>query len=275
MEANKLHVESADKQYLDIVGNILSQKFVSKPIKNRTKNDIYKIPHAIMSFDLGKQFPILTTKKVYWKTAVKEMLWIYQDQSNDVMLLQKKYNVKVWNEWMDKNGTIGESYGYIVKHYKQIDKLINTLINNPQDRRMMVDLWQIPHMEKCSLPPCCFLTMWDVSGDNRLNCMLVQRSGDMPLGVPFNMVQFAVLVHMIAQVTNLKPGTFTHVINNAHIYMNQVKGMELQLRRKPNEYKTPKLILNKEIKNFYDFTFDDIELVNYNHSGKIEMPISV
>jgi thymidylate synthase len=261
---------NADKQYLEIVEDILNNGYYSN---NRTKTKTYKLPHKVMYFDLSKELPILTTKKIAFKSAVLELLWIFQQQSNDVTWLKNK-NVHIWDEWEMNDGTIGESYGYIVKKYNQIDKLITTLKNNSQDRRMMINLWQIPHLEKAPLHPCCFLTMWDVT-DDRLNCMLVQRSGDIPLGVPFNMLQYSVLVHLIAQVTNFKPGIFTHVINNAHIYENQVEGMKTQLTRKNKIYPSPKLILNKNIKNFYDFKIEDIKLIDYKSHPKIDFPISV
>ena len=139
---------------------------------------------------------------------------------------------------------------------------------------MMINLWQIPYLNTGALHPCCFLTMWDVT-DGRLNCMLVQRSGDAGLGVPFNTSQYAVLVHLIAQVVGLKPGLFTHVINNAHIYENHVKGLKLQLTRINDAYAAPKLWINPEINNFYDFTPEDIKLVDYKYHEKIKMEVAV
>ncbi len=259
-----------DKQYLEIVQNIINNGYYDE---NRTGINTYKLPHQIMQFNLQKEFPILTTKKVAFKTCVKELLWIFKDQSNDVKKLQEN-NVNIWNEWMMEDGTIGTSYGYIVEKFNQIDNLINTLKTNPQNRRMLIDLWQIPYLNTGALHPCCFLTMWDVT-NGYLNCMLVQRSGDIPLGVPFNTTQYAVLVHLIAQVTNFKPGLFTHVINNAHIYENQLEGMKIQLSRKDNDYSAPTLEINPNIKNFYDFTSEDINLKNYKFHPAIKMEVSV
>jgi len=259
-----------DKQYLEIAQNILDKGYYDK---NRTNTPTYKLPHQVMQFDLGQEFPILTTKKVAFKTAIKELLWIFKDQSNDVLKLQKE-NVNIWNEWMLEDGTIGTSYGYIVKKFDQIDTLIDSLKTDPQSRRMMINIWQIPYLDTGALYPCCFLTMWDVT-DGRLNCMLVQRSGDIPLGVPFNTSQYAALTHMIAQVTSLKPGLFTHVINNAHIYENQVEGMKLQLTRKDAPYPAPKLWLNPDIKDFYNFTIEDIKLIDYKCHDTIKMEVSI
>lgn len=263
-------MESYDKQYLRIARNILEAGYYDN---NRTGIPTYKLPHQIMQFDLEKQFPILTTKKVAFKTAVKELLWIFQEQSNDVRALQKQ-NVHIWDEWMQEDGTIGTSYGWVVKKFDQMDKLIGQLKTNPQDRRMMLNLWQIPYLDTGALYPCCFLSMWDVT-DGRLNCMLVQRSGDWGLGVPFNTSQYAVLVHLLAQVTGHRPGLFTHVINNAHIYENQVEGIRTQLERAEEEFAAPTLWINPEIKDFYAFTPDDIKLKGYRHHDKISMEVAV
>ena len=139
---------------------------------------------------------------------------------------------------------------------------------------MMINLWQIPYLETGALPPCCFLTLWDVT-DGRLNCMLVQRSGDMGLGVPFNTCQYAVLVHLLAQVTGLKPGLLTHVINNAHIYENHIEPLKLQQSKIDLALEAPKIWINPRIKDFYDFTADDIKLIDYKHNGRISMDVAV
>lgn len=263
-------MKTYDNIYLDIAQNILENGYFDS---NRTINKTYKLPHQIMQFDLSHQFPILTTKKIAFTTAVKELLWIYKDKSNSVKALQDQ-NVNIWDQWQMNDGTIGTSYGWVVEKYNQIDTLIESLKKDPQNRRMIIDLWQIPHLDTGALYPCAFMTMWDVT-DGRLNCMLVQRSGDWPLGVPFNTTQYAVLVHMIAQVTGLKVGLFTHVINNAHIYENQIEGIKEQLTRQKKAYEPPKIWLNPDIKDFYDFTPDDIKLENYQHHQTIKMDVSV
>lgn len=263
-------MSNADKQYLDIVENILSNGYYAQ---NRTGIATYKLPHQFMQFNLSKEFPILTTKFVAFKTAVKELLWIYRDQSNDVKKLQEQ-NVHIWDKWMREDGTIGKAYGYQIAKFKQVDNLINTIKTDPQNRRMIMSMWNIEDLPDMALQPCCYQTLWDVS-NGKLNCMLVQRSGDIPIGVPFNMCQYAVLTYLIAQVTGYKPGLFTHIINNAHIYENQVEGMKLQLTRKDKAYGSPKLWINPDIKNFYDFTIDDIKLVDYKHHKKIIMEVAV
>lgn len=261
----------ADKEYLNIVQKILDAGQLGN---NRTGMPAYKLPHQIMQFDLEKEFPILTTKFVAFKTSIKEILWIWQQQSNDVRVLQKE-NCHIWDEWMRPDGTIGKAYGYQIRKYHQVDTLLKTIKEDPASRRMVVDLWNVADLPDMALYPCAFLTMWDVSNDGHLNCMLVQRSGDMGLGVPFNMAQYAALVCMIAQVTDLKPGLFTHVINNAHIYQNHVDALKEQLKRLPQAFPAPKLRLNPDIHNFYDFKPEDIVLENYQHLGKLPMKVSV
>lgn len=263
-------MSKADEQYLDIIENIISDGYYSN---NRTGIPTYKLPHQIMQFDLAAEFPILTTKFVAFKTAVKEILWIWQLQSNDVRELQKM-NCHVWDEWMLPDGTIGKAYGYQIRKYKQVDKLLDTLKNNNQDRRMIVTLWNIEDLPEMALQPCAFQTLWDVS-DDKLNCMLVQRSGDMGLGIPFNITQYAVLIHLIAQSVGLKPGIFTHVINNAHIYENHVDILKQQLARRKDALTAPKLLINPDIHDFYRFTPDDIKLDDYKHLGKLAMEVAV
>ena len=260
----------ADTQYLNIVENILDHGYFDN---NRTGVRTYKLPHQMMQFDLEHEFPILTTKFVAFKTAVKEILWIWQLQSNDVRELQKM-NCHVWDEWMRPDGTIGKAYGYQIRKYKQVDKLLDTLKNDPQSRRMIVSLWNIEDLDDMALQPCAYQTLWDVT-DGRLNCMLIQRSGDMGLGVPFNMTQYAVLIHLIARSAGLRPGLFTHVINNAHIYENHVEAMKTQLARRNQALDAPKLILNRDIHDFYAFTPDDNRLDDYQHLGKLSMEVAV
>lgn len=286
-----------EDQYIQICKDILDNGYYSQ---NRTGTPTYKLPHQIIRVDLEKELPILKTKQVFFKSAVDEILWIMQKQSNNV----KDLNSKIWDSWSSEDGSIGKAYGYQVKKYKQIDKLIYSLNNNPQDRRMIINLWNVEDLEEMNLQPCCLMSIWDVT-DDKLNCMLIQRSADVPVGLPFNTLQYSVLNHMLSQVTGLKPGILTHVISNAHIYENQIPGIEEQIDRyeklkklrtkvilekaftKKTEYtpeelklipmiKTkPKLKLNPDIKDFYDFTMDDIKLESYNHMGKIEFPVSV
>ena len=260
----------ADTQYLNIIENILDHGIYGQ---NRTGIATYKVSQQIMQFDLQEEFPILTTKFVAFKTAVKELLWIWQMQSNDVRKLQDM-NVHVWDEWMREDGTIGKAYGYQIAKYKQLDNLIKTIKEDPDSRRMIVTLWNIEDLPDMALQPCAYETLWDV-GNGYLNCMLIQRSGDMGLGVPFNTAQYAALLCMIAQVTGLKPGQSTHVINNAHIYENHVDALREQLARRNQALPAPTIHVNPDITDFYDFTPEDIVLEGYEHLGKLAMTVAV
>ena len=168
-----------DDLYLDLVERILTEGYCDQ---NRTGVATYKLPHQILQFDLSEEFPILTTKKVGYKTAVKELLWIFQKQSNKISELHEQ-NVHIWDEWEMEDGTIGTSYGWIVKEFNQIDKLIHQLKTNPDDRRMIINLWQIPYLDTGALYPCVFNSCWDVT-DGKLNCLLTIRSNDLPLRKP-------------------------------------------------------------------------------------------
>jgi thymidylate synthase len=324
-----------DKDYIELCEHILSDGTIAH---NRTGNDTIMIPSHNFHFDLREEFPILTTKQVFTRQAILEMLWIWQAQSNDVRWLQER-NVQIWNEWMvDKDGiyriyetdttnydsqksvpvhnldgsvkvkkdgtiiyaksiipgknikeaklygrkfaySIGTAYGYIVKKYGLTKSLIETIKNNPEDRRMVKSLWQDCELKTAVLPSCVWSTEWDVT-DGYLNLLVHQRSCDIPLGLPFNVTQYATLLCMIAQVTGLKPGTMDWSIKNAHIYQNQVMGIKEQIRRyhELEDYPAPVLWLNPDIKNFEDFDnskdCEDVKLVKYLHHGKIHFDIS-
>lgn len=248
---------------------------------------------------MGEEFPILTTKQLFIRQAVLEMLWIYQAQSNDVRWLQER-NVHIWDKWMiDENGdwlndqtgqvikhfdpkyayTIGTAYGYIVKKYGLIDRLIDSLKNDPEDRRRVISLWQDCELDNAVLPSCVWSSEWDVT-DGKLNVLVHQRSCDVPLGLPFNVTQYAVLLCMIAQVCGYEPGILDWSIKDAHIYVNQIDGIQEQIRRyeQNSSLNAPKLWLNPEIKDFYDFDssreLKDVKLVNYEHMGKIKFELT-
>ena len=295
-----------DKDYINLCKRILSEGF---EVENRTGENTIKIPSYHFHFDLGKEFPILTTKQVFTRQAILEMLWIYQAQSNDVRWLKER-NVHIWDKWevdenglwkatqnvIDENGklvkkeivkdfgkeyahTIGTAYGYIVNKFKLIDNLIDKIKNNPTDRRMVMSLWQDDYLNTAVLPSCVWSSEWDVT-NGKLNCWVHQRSCDVPLGLPFNVTQYAVLLSMLAQVTNLKPGTIDWSIKDAHIYKNQVDGIKEQIKRfdENGDYEAPELELNKEVTNFYDFDNSteckDVKIKNYKHMGKISFPLA-
>ena len=273
--------KSYEDQYLDKLENILKNGY-----KDEGRNGVtIKLPNQIVEVNLWEGFPILTTKKVFFKTAMKEMLWMFRDQSNDVTLLQEQ-NVHIWDKWVDENNTIGKSYGYQVNNSGQFDKLIDNLKNNDQCRRMIVTLWNPKDIPEMTLEPCCVMTIWDVCDASKcvgeseyptkekyLNCTLVQRSADTFLGEPFDMVEYAALTHMIAQVTGLKPGKLTHIMTNNHIYEEHIDAVKQQLSRREEMKNPPTLKLNPEITNFYDFKLEDIELENYENCGPIRAEV--
>lgn len=295
-----------DKDYIGLCKRILSEGI---EVENRTGTNTIKVPYHHFHFDLSKEFPILTTKQVFIRQAILEMLWIYQAQSNDVRWLQER-NVHIWDKWeIDENGiwnatqmvpdengklikkeihkdfgkewahTIGTAYGWIVNKFQMTQKLIDTIKHNPKDRRMIMTLWQNDYLDTAVLPSCVWSSEWDVT-DGKLNCCVHQRSCDVPLGLPFNITQYATLLSMIAQVTGLQPGTLDYSIKDAHIYVNQIDGIKEQIKRFYGncDYPAPKLWLNPDIKDFFDFDNSaeckDVKLVDYKHMGKISFPIS-
>ena len=316
-----------DEQYIDLCRRILENgervlnykktdtrdKRVAEAIpdhKAQAEQEVrtIRLPHQVLQFDLEEEFPILTSKKVGFKTATLEMLWIYQAASNDVRWLRDR-GVKIWDEWeiaedgtyMGRNineifvknhpdepktdfaHTIGTAYGWIVRRYHLIDNLIETLKNNPGNRRMVLSLWQNEWLETAALPSCVWNSQWNLI-DGRLNLLVTSRSTDTPLGLPFNISQYAVLCYMIAQCVGARPGQFAFITNDAHIYENQVDGIKEQILRYEKAVKdgtlpkAPKLWLNPEIKDFNKFDsskeLNDIKLLDYENLGAIKMPIT-
>ncbi len=294
-----------DKEYIKLCKKILKE---GKEVENRTGTNSIKIPSYHLKFDLSKEFPVLTTKQLYFRQAILEMLWIYQAQSNDVRWLQER-NVHIWDEWqIDEEGfwkanqrfledgkivqkevvkkfdkqyayTIGTAYGFIVNKFKLIDKLIDTIKNNPNDRRLVMSLWQDDYIDTAVLPSCVWSSEWDVT-DGKLNLWVHQRSCDVPLGLPFNVTQYAVLLSLIAHVCDLQPGTIDWSIKDAHIYVNQIDGIKEQIARFEtlHDIKAPILWINPNIDDFYKFDnskdCNDIKIVGYEHHGPIKLEIS-
>jgi thymidylate synthase len=260
-----------DQQYRDIVFRVITDGVTTT---DRTGIGVRKLFGQEMRFDLQKEFPAPTLKKLFFETAKKEMFWIYQDQSNDVKLLREKYGVNVWNEWELPNGTIGHAYGYIVRKHAQIDKLIHGLKNNPYSRRHVISLWDIEELPNMSLQPCAFQTIWTVT-DGKLNCQLIQRSGDLGLGVPFNTAQYAVLVHMVAYCVGLEAGELWHTITDAHVYENHVEPLKEMLFRPILKDVSPQILINPAVKDFYDFTPEDIVLCDYKSHPHIKLDVAI
>jgi thymidylate synthase len=281
-------MNSADKQYLDLVRNIIEHGYSDEGENVRPKwadgTPAYtkSLISCKMQFD-NSEVPILTTKQIAWKTAIKELLWIWQMKSNRIEDLHKM-NVHIWDEWEIKEGkwagTIGPAYGYQLgkkcrkvngELLDQVDYLLWSLKNNPS-RRMITTLWNKDDLDEMALTPCVWKTNWLVKG-RKLHLIVGIRSNDMALGNPFNVFQYSVLQRMIAQVTGYELGTLTFDIDDAHVYDRHIEPLKQQLKREP--YSAPKLWINPEITNFYDFTPDDFKLIDYKHHPKIEMEVAI
>ena len=326
-----------DKEYLKLCKKILTE---GVEVENRTGINTIKIPNYTFNFDLQEEFPVLTTKQLFFKNAITEILWIYQEQSNDVRWLQERKN-HIWDEWMvdadgiyriyepikenyiydkdkevdlydldnnimlDKDGnkikvksniegknikaakfygkeyayTIGTAYGWIVNRYKLTQNLIDTIKSNTNDRRLVMSLWQNEFLKSAVLPSCVWSSEWDVT-DGYLNLSVHQRSCDVPLGLPFNVTQYATLLSLIAHCTNLKPGKISWSIKDAHIYVNQIEGIKEQILRGETleDLEAPELWINEEIHDFFEFDnsrdLKDIKLRKYKHHGKINFPLA-
>lgn len=294
-----------DSEYIKLCRTILDK---GVEVENRTGTNSIKIPFYNLSFDLSEEFPVLTTKQLFFKNAITEILWIYQAQSNEVRWLQERNN-HIWDEWeIDENGvwkatqnvledgvlvkkeiqkqfdksfahTIGTAYGFIVNKYQMVQKLIDKLKNNPNDRRMVMSLWQDEFLDTAVLPSCVWSSEWDVT-DGKLNCLVHQRSCDVPLGLPFNVTQYAILVNLIAHCTGLSVGTLNWSIKDAHIYVNQVDGIKEQIKRYETleDLPAPKLWINPDVTDFFEIDnsrdLKDISILDYQHHGKISFPIS-
>ncbi len=229
------------------------------------------------TYDISKgEFPITTVKPTFIKSFIKELLWIYQDQTNDLDVLENKYNVKYWREWesKDKPGTIGNRYGYVVKKYDQINKLIDGLKNNPLGRRHIINLNQIECLESSDgLYSCAFETLWSVRGEY-LDVTLVQRSNDVVGAYNANNIQYVALQMMIAHTVGLKPGKFTRFVQNIHIYDRHFDVAKEYINRKPSD-KQPKLIFEPKSNNFYDYTIEDFRVEDYEPQPQIKFELAI
>ncbi|MGG4434387.1 thymidylate synthase [Priestia megaterium] len=231
----------------------------------------------------NSEVPILTSKRVAWKTAIKEILWIWQLKSNSVNDLRKLNGTDktVWNEWEREDHTIGSAYGFQLgkkcrtlngEKVDQVDYLLHQLKNNPSSRRLVTSLWNIDDLDDMALEPCVWNTHWQVQ-KGKLHLTVNARSNDYCLGNPFNIVQYYILGKLIAQVSDLEFGTMTFNMDNVHAYDRHLDSLKEQLQR--GTYQAPELWINPEIKNFYDFTIDDIKLINYKHEGSLNMEVAI
>tara|TARA_B100000780_G_scaffold124037_1_gene87044 strand:+ start:2046 stop:2870 length:825 start_codon:yes stop_codon:yes gene_type:complete len=273
------------QQYLDLINHI-QKNGIEKT--DRTGTGTKSVFGHQMRFDLSKGFPLLTTKKIHIKSVVHELLWFLKGDTN-IDYLQNN-GVKIWNEWADENGDLGPVYGHQWRNWNsegidQIKEMIETIKTNPDSRRIIVSAWNPSVMpntsesfsqnvanNKAALPPCHAFFQCYIANE-KLSIQLYQRSADVFLGVPFNIASYALLTIMLAQVTGYKPGEFIHTFGDAHIYKNHKKQIEEQLLRKPK--KLPKVKLNPKIKNLLDFTYDDIEIIDYDPYPLIKGAVSI
>ncbi len=263
------------KQYLDLLRHVLE---TGTKKDDRTGTGTLSVFGYQMRFNLAEGFPLLTTKKLHTRSIFHELLWFLKGDTNIKYL--KDNGVTIWDEWADKDGNLGPVYGYQWrswpgpdgKAYDQITKLVEMIRKNPNSRRLIVSAWNVPFIEQMALPPCHCLFQFYVA-DGKLSCKLYQRSADIFLGVPFNIASYALLTHMIAQVTGLKVGDFVHTLGDAHLYLNHLEQAKLQLSREPK--KIPVLRLNPERKELLDFVYDDFVIEGYDPHPAIKAPIAV
>jgi thymidylate synthase len=263
------------KQYHDLLRLVLEQgKFKS----DRTGTGTYSVFGAQVRFPLADGFPLVTTKKLHVKSIIYELLWFLRGDTNVRYL--NEHGVTIWDEWADKDGSLGRIYGAQWCDWRtpdgrsinQIDQVIAQIKKTPDSRRHIVSAWNAGEIEQMALAPCHALFQFYVI-DGELSCQLYQRSADLFLGVPFNIASYAVLLMMVAQVTGLKPGTFVHTFGDLHLYQNHLEQAKLQLTREPRSL--PQLKLNPAVKHIHEFRFEDFELLGYDPHPGIKAPIAV
>ena len=263
------------KQYLELCERVLRE---GAEKTDRTGTGTRSVFGHQMRFNLADGFPLLTTKKLHLKSIIYELLWFLQGSTN-VKYLQEN-GVRIWNEWADENGELGPVYGkqwrswpdYKGGSIDQISQVIEQIKHTPDSRRMLVCAWNVAQVDEMALPPCHILFQFYVA-DGKLSLQLYQRSADIFLGVPFNIASYALLLKMMAQVTGLKEGEFIHTLGDAHIYNNHLEQVQLQLTREPRPM--PQMKLNPEVKNLFDFKYEDFELVNYDPHPHIAGVVAV
>ena len=263
------------KQYLDLMGQV-RESGVHKG--DRTGTGTLSIFGYQMRFDLGLGFPAVTTKSLHFRSIIHELLWFLRGDTNIAYL--REHGVRIWDEWADENGDLGPVYGRQWcawplpdgRHVNQIASVIEQIKQNPDSRRHIVSAWNVAELDQMALAPCHNMFQFYVA-DGRLSCQLYQRSADIFLGVPFNIASYALLTLMIAHVTGLKPGDFVHTLGDAHLYLNHLDQVDLQLTRQP--YALPSMALNPQVTSVFDFTYEDFTLSGYEHHPAIRAPIAV
>ncbi|MEX0986653.1 MAG: thymidylate synthase [Bacteroidales bacterium] len=263
------------KQYLDLLGHVLDNG-VKK--EDRTGTGTISVFGHQMRFDLSEGFPLLTTKKLHLKSIIHELLWFLNGDTNTKYLNEQ--GVRIWDEWADDNGDLGRIYGYQWRSWTspesgnidQLSRVIESIRNKPDSRRHIVSAWNVGDLDKMALPPCHILFQFYVA-NGKLSCQLYQRSADIFLGVPFNIASYAMLLKMMAIVTGLQPGEFIHTLGDAHIYLNHIEQVKLQLTRDPRPL--PQLRINNPGHSIFEFNYDEFELLNYDPHPHIKGQISV
>lgn len=283
-------ISNFEYQYMQALMN--TYKNGAEEFNERTGEKTKHTPGVIFKVNVGKEFPMLKSKKVMWKSAIEEILWIMQKASNNINDLRPH----IWDAWADENGSIGKAYGYQINKYQQVKYILDTLSKDPSSRRCVIDLWNYADKDEMNLVPCCYTSVWTII-DGKLNCMLSQRSGDAPVGVVFNTIQYSALLMMFAKHLGVECGTLTHCIADFHIYESQYEDLEKQINQyghllsyneqlretesKPfpgftNEemieiYESvPVLEFKPESNDFWSFKIEDFNLVNYKSLPKID-----
>ncbi len=263
------------KQYLDLLRRIKEEGVIKT---DRTGTGTKSVFGHQMRFNLADGFPLVTTKKCHLKSIIYELLWFLKGETN-IKYLQEN-GVRIWNEWADENGDLGHVYGYQWRswpdykggHIDQISQVIEQIKNNPDSRRLLVSAWNVAEVDEMALPPCHLLFQFYVA-DGKLSLQLYQRSADCFLGVPFNIASYSLLLLMVAQVCGLEPGEFVHTTGDTHLYLNHMEQTDLQLTREPRPL--PQMRLNPEVKNIFDFKYEDFELLNYDPHPHIKGIVAV
>ena len=298
--------EPYELQYIKILRNILSDG--SRELNERTGVETLRIPHSVITVDLLTEFPILKSKQVLWKTAAKEILWIMQKQSNNINDL----DAHIWDAWADENGSIGKAYGYQVakrvvadgvEYPSQVHYVLDRLRSNPSDRRAKIDLWNVDDLGEMRLVPCCYSSLWTIT-KGRLNCMLVQRSADFLVGVPFNTTQYAILTYLFAKHLGVEVGQLTHVMSDCHVYcyashlegadkmihnfelfddiynlnesmLNRLKETSAEIRRYAEIAEAmPYLNFTSDSNDFFSVNIEDIHLEDYHYMEKLYFDVA-
>ena len=263
------------KKYLDLLSHIMEH---GTDKSDRTGTGTRSVFGYQMRFNLADGFPLLTTKKLHLKSIIHELLWFLKGDTNARYLQEN--GVRIWNEWADENGDLGHIYGYQWRswpdynggHIDQISEVIETIKNNPDSRRIIVSAWNVADLPNMNLPPCHAFFQFYVA-DGKLSLQLYQRSADSFLGVPFNIASYALLLMMVAQVTGLEVGDFVHTLGDAHIYNNHFEQIKEQLSRDPR--KLPRMVINPEVKNIFDFKYEDFTLEDYDPHPHIKGIVAV